>query len=170
MMVFRYYSFSQWPHAGQIWGCLRGVWMVSRVSGSVWMVSENVIQMSGVCRCLVNWNQLNKYHDNQILLFLPVAACRPNMGVSEGCLDGVWGCLAVSEHVWLMSGFDRYQINWKQLNKYHGIQILLFLPVASCRPNMGMSEGCLDGVWGCLAVSGWCLSVSGRCLGCMDVI
>ena len=35
MMVFRYYSFSQWPHAGQIWGFLR----------SVWMVSEDVRQM-----------------------------------------------------------------------------------------------------------------------------
>ena len=110
MMVFRYYSFSQWPHAGQIWGCLRGVWMVSRVSGSVWLVSENVIQMSGVCRCIVNWNQSNKYHDYQILLFLPVVACR------------------------------------------------------------GVSDGCLDGVWGCMAVSGWCLSVSGRCLGWVDGI
>ena len=85
-------------------------------------------------------------------------------GVSEWCLRVSGSVWKVSEHVWLMSGFDRYQINWKQLNKYHGIQILLFLPVASCRPNMGMSEGCLDGVWGCLAVSGWCLSVSGRCL------
>ena len=94
-----------------------GFWGVSgwclRVSGSVWMVSEDVRKMSGVCRCLINWNQLNKYHDNQILLFLPVAACRPNMGVSDGCLDGVWGCLAVS---------------------------------------------------------GWYLSVSGRCLGWVDVI
>ena len=34
-MVLRYYSFSQWPHAGQIWGFLR----------SVWMVSEDVRQM-----------------------------------------------------------------------------------------------------------------------------
>ena len=58
----------------------------------------------------------------------------------------------------------------EQLNKYHGIQILLFLPVVSCRSNMGVSEGCLDGVSGCLAVSGWCLSVSGRCLGCVDVL
>ena len=58
------------------------------------------------------------------------------MGVSGGCLDGVWGCLAVSGRCLSMSGFDRYQINWKQLNKYHGIQILLFLPVAACRPNM----------------------------------
>ena len=44
------------------------------------------------------------------------------------------------------------------------------LPVASCRPNIGVSDGCLDGVWGCLAVSGWYLSVSGRCLGWVDVI
>ena len=79
-----------------------GFWGVSgwclRVSGSVWMVSECVRQMSGVCGCLRNWNQLNKYHDDQILLFLPVAACRPNMGVSDGCLDGVWQC---QDGVWV---------------------------------------------------------------------
>ena len=78
-------------------GCLR-------VFLSVRIVSECVRQMSGVCGCLRNWNQLNKYHDNQILLFLPVAACRPNMGVSEGCLDGVWGCLAVSGWCLSVSG------------------------------------------------------------------
>ena len=38
-MVFRYYSFSQWPHAGQIWGCLRGVWMVSE---GVWQCQDGV--------------------------------------------------------------------------------------------------------------------------------
>ena len=85
-------------------------------------------------------------------------------GVSEWCMRVSGSVWKVSEHVWLMSWFDRYQINWKQLNKYHGILILLFLPVASCRPNMGVSEGCLVIVWGCLAVSGWFLSVSGRCL------
>ena len=42
----------------------------------------------------------------------------------------------------------------EQLNKYHGIQVSIFLPVVSCRPNMGVSEGCLDGVWRCLTVSG----------------
>ena len=57
----------------------------------------------------------------------------------------------------------RCHINLEQLNKYHGIQISLFLPVASCRPNMRVS-GC------CLRVSGWCLGVSGRCLRCVDVI
>ena len=38
-------------------------------------------------------------------------------------------------------------------NEYHGIQILHFLPVAACRPNMGVSGWCLgmsEGVWGCL--------------------
>ena len=45
----------------------------------------------------------------------------------------------------------RCHINLEQLNKYHGIQISLFLPVASCRPNMRVS-GC------CLRVSGWCLA------------
>ena len=47
-------------------------------------------------RCHINLEQLNKYHGIQILLFLPVAACRPNMGVSGWCLgmsEGVWGCL-----------------------------------------------------------------------------
>ena len=94
------------------------------------------------------------------------------MQVKYGGFWGVSGwCLRVSDSVWMvsecvrqMSGVGRCHINWDQLNKYHGIQILLFLPVASYRPNMGVSEGCLDGVWGCLAVSGWCLSVSGRCL------
>ena len=79
------------------YGGLRGVsgWCV-RVSGSVWMVSECVRQMSWVGRCHINRDQLNKYHGIQILLFLPVAACRPNMGVSGWCLgmsEGVWGCL-----------------------------------------------------------------------------
>ena len=52
--------------------------------------------------------------------------------VSEGvwhCLDGVYVCLADE-----CGG--RCHINLEQLNKYHGIQISLFLPVASCRPNM----------------------------------
>ena len=40
----------------------------------------------------------------------------------------------------------RCHINLEQLNKYHGIQISLFLPVVSCKSNMGVSEGCLDGV------------------------
>ena len=60
------------------------------------MVSECVRQMSGVGRCHINLHQLNKYHGIQILLFLPVATCRPNMGVSGWCLgmsEGVWGCL-----------------------------------------------------------------------------
>ena len=79
-------------------------------------------------------------------------------------------CPWETEGVRQMCGVGRCHINWDQLNKYDGIQILLFLPVVSCRSNMGVSEGCLDGVSGCLAVSGWCLSVSGRCLGCVDVL
>ena len=86
--------------------------------------------------------------------------------------EGVWQCLygvcVCQVDVW--AGVGKCHINWDQLNKYRGIQILFFLPVASCRPNVGVSDGCLDGVWGCLAVSGWYLSVSGRCLGWVDVI
>ena len=91
-------------------------------------------------------------------------------GVSGWCLRVSGSVCMVSECVRQMSGVGKCHINWDQLNKYRGIQILLFLPVASCRPNMGVSDGCLDGVWGCLAVSGWYLSVSGRCLGWVDVI
>ena len=47
IMIIRYYSFSQWPHAGQILGCLDGVWGCLRVSGGVWMVSKGVWQMPG---------------------------------------------------------------------------------------------------------------------------
>ena len=74
-------------------------------------------------------------------------------GCLNGCVrvsDSVW---KMSEHVWQMSRLGRYRINRKHLNKYYGIQILLFLPVAACRPNMGVSGWCLgmsEGVWGCL--------------------
>ena len=57
--------------------------------GGVWMVSECVRHMSEVGRCHINQDQLNKYYGIQKLLFLPVVSCRSNMGVSEGCLDGV---------------------------------------------------------------------------------
>ena len=76
-------------------------------------------------------------------------------GCLNGCVrvsDSVW---KMSEHVWQMSRLGRYRINRKHLNKYYGIQILLFLPVASCRPNMTVPvRHCLKGVWGCFSVSG----------------
>ena len=68
-------------------------------------------------------------------------------GCLNGCVrvsDSVW---KMSEHVWQMSRLGRYRINRKHLNKYYGIQILLFLPVASCRPNMTVPvRHCLKGV------------------------
>ena len=124
--------------------------------------------MSGLVSYQKNRKELNKYHDGiQILLFLPVASCRPNMGVSGWCLRVSGSVWMVSENVIQMSGVCRCIVNWNQSNKYHDYQILLFLPVVACR---GVSDGCLDGVWGCMAVSGWCLSVSGRCLGWVDGI
>ena len=68
-MVFRYPSFSQWPHAGQIWGCLLGVWMLSE---GVRMVSECVRQMSEVCRCHINWKKFDYCHTNYMRPLLPV--------------------------------------------------------------------------------------------------
>ena len=119
----------------------------------VWMLSEGVRMVSGRCmrwkQFETDWKQLYKYHGIQILLFLLVASCRPIMGVSGWCLRVSCIVWMVSEHVWQMTGVGRCHINWEQLNKYHGIQISLFLPVASCRPNMRVSVGCLDVVWGC---------------------
>ena len=83
------------------------------------------------------------------------------MWVSKGCLAVSGWCLNMSGRC---LGFFRYKINWKRLNRYHGIQKLLFLPVASYRPKLGVSEGSLDGGWGCLAVSGRCVSMPGRCV------
>ena len=115
--------------------------------------------MSGLVSYQKNRKELNKYHDGiQILLFLPVASCRPNMGVSGWCLRVSGSVWMVSENVIQMSGVCRCIVNWNQSNKYHDYQILLFLPVVACR---GVSDGCLDGVWGCMAVLAWCLSVSG---------
>ena len=142
ILVFRYYSFSQWPHAGQICGCLSGVWMVS---DHVWQI---------------NWKQLNKYHGIQILLFLPVAACRPNTGVSEGCLDGDWGCLAVSG--WCLSVSGRC-LGWVDAIKIDisWINIMVFRYYSFSQwPHAGQIWGCLDGVWGCLRVSGGVWMVS----------
>ena len=68
-MVFRYPSFSQWPHAGQIWGCLLGVWMLSE---GVRMVSGCVRQMSEVCRCHINWKKFDYCHTNYMRPLLPV--------------------------------------------------------------------------------------------------
>ena len=106
----------------------------------VWMLSEGVRMVSGRCmrwkQFETDWKQLYKYHGIQILLFLLVASCRPIMGVSGWCLRVSCIVWMVSEHVWQMTGVGRCHINWQQLNKYHGIQILLFLPVAACRPNM----------------------------------
>ena len=79
------------------------------------MGSERVWQMTGVGKYHINWEQLNKYHNIQILLFLPV-----------GCLRGV--CM-VFECPRQMSWVCRYHIYWKMFDYCHTIYVRPFLPV-----------------------------------------
>ena len=100
-MVFRYPSFSQWPHAGQIWGCLLGVWMLSE---GVRMVSECVRQMSEVCRCHINWKKFDYCHTNYMRPFLPVPIFvqkRPHGRYFQG---GVVGFISGSTAVFYVLG------------------------------------------------------------------
>ena len=100
-MVFRYPSFSQWPHAGQIWGCLLGVWMLSE---GVRMVSECVRQMSEVCRCHINWKKFDYCHTNYMRPLLPVPIFvqkRPHGRYFQG---GVVGFISGSTAVFFVLG------------------------------------------------------------------
>ena len=100
-MVFRYPSFSQWPHAGQIWGCLLGVWMLSE---GVRMVSGCVRQMSEVCRCHINWKKFDYCHTNYMRPFLPVPIFvqkRPHGRYFQG---GVVGFISGSTAVFYVLG------------------------------------------------------------------
>ena len=89
--------------------------------------------------------------------------------MSEGCLDGVCGCLTVSVSYMGVSGICvgeyRCHINHKQLNRCCHIKLLPFLPVTSHGQKVlhfGVSVGCLEGV---CKVSGGCLDDSEYCLG-----
>ena len=66
-----------------IWGCLDSVW---GCRDGVWMGSMGLWEMSGaVCRCHIDWKQLNKCHNIKLLLFFPVpsnAQKRLYLGVS----------------------------------------------------------------------------------------
>ena len=86
--------------------------------------------------------------------------------MSEGCLDGVCGCLRVSGSYLGVSGIClgeyRCHINHKQLNRSRHIA---FSPSDLPRQKVlhfGVSVGCLEGV---CKVSGGCLGDSEYCLG-----
>ena len=100
-MVFRYPSFSQWPHAGQIWGCLLGVWMLSE---GVRMVSECVRQMSEVCRCHINWKKFDYCHTNYMRPLLPVPIFVQKRPHGRNFQGGVVGFISGSTAVFYVLG------------------------------------------------------------------
>ena len=98
----------------------------------VWMVSRWYLRMSGWCVRVCNKFIRSWY--SGIAFSSHAIRCVQNAYV-WGCQDGVQGYMEVvwivSKGIWQMSGKVWYHINWKQLNTYRNILLMLFLPVSS---------------------------------------
>ena len=135
--------------------CLKGVWKVFwGMLGWLWIMPNHLMKLQ--------WRNI-EYCFNRLVPFLsiildwPLSAlcwgvCRVT-GIHLGC---VLGCL--SESNYCLGGGDNGKLFDKNLIRVMSLAGF-FSPTC-----FGMSDGCLEGVWG---VSWCCLSDSGYCVGGM---